>query len=128
MTSDMSSFTLEQATTLLQEITPRKEKDLVEKIMKNSILEPESSAPPKPSKPERRSKGHKKKGKSSSKIVLYEKKGIRTDLVAVEDYLDALHKHIDKNKKKKFLKNLFSSMKHDPFEQLNQLQNSDIGS
>ena len=75
-------------------------------------------------KPKKKSKA----GTDTSKLVFYEKKGIRTDYVAVENYIKALHKHIKKYKSAAFVKKLFSPVKHDPFEMLNQLQNSDIGS
>lgn len=113
LTADLSGITLEQATTLLNDLTPEKERLIVEKIIER----------------QNESLRKKKASKSSnSKLVLYEKKGIRTDLVAIENYVEALYKHIDQEKKKTFMKKLFSPLKHDPFEMLNQLQNSDIGS
>jgi hypothetical protein len=115
LTADLSSINLEQATTLLHDLTPEKERIIVEKIIEKQAED-------------NRRKKSTKAGTDTSKLVLYEKKGIRTDLVAVESYVEALHKHINKNKKKLFMKELFSSVKHDPFEMLNQLQNSDIGS
>ena len=113
LTADLSGISLEQATTLLNDLTPEKERLIVEKIIER----------------QNESLKRKKSSKSSnSKLVLYEKKGIRTDLVSIENYVEALYKHIDKERKKKFMKLLFSPLKHDPFEVLNQLQNSDIGS
>jgi hypothetical protein len=115
LTADLSTINLEQATTLLHDLTPEKERIIVEKIIEKQAED-------------KRRKRSNKAGTDNSKLVLYEKKGIRTDLVAVESYVEALHKHVDKNKRKAFMKELFSSVKHDPFEMLNQLQNSDIGS
>lgn len=114
LTADISSYTLEEAMTLLKDLTPRKERKIVEKILEKQNQE-----------------RRKKKGKiavDNGKIVLYEKKGIRTDLVAVENYVEAMHKYIEKDHLNKFMNDLFSSVKHDPFEMLNELQNSDIGS
>lgn len=115
LTADLSGITLEQATTLLNDLTPEKERIIVEKIIER----------------QKESKRHKKSSRSKtdlSKLVLYEKKGIRTDLLAIEGYVEGLHLYIDKNKKKEFMKAAFTSLKKDPFAMLNLLQNSDIGS
>ena len=88
LTADLSSISLDQAITLLEEITPEKERMMVDKIIE------------KQSEIKNNSKKSNKLESESSKIVLYEKKGIRTDLVAVEHYVDALQKHLVKNKEK----------------------------
>lgn len=115
LTADLSGITLDQATTLLNDLTPEKERMIVEKIIERQT---ESS----------RKKKAGKIAADNGKLVLYEKKGIRTDLVAIENYVEALYMYLDKHKKKQFMKTLFTAIKHDPFEMLNQLQNSDIGS
>lgn len=105
LTADLKDYTLDQIMMFLREITPEKEAILIESI--------------------RKQKSRKKK---ESKIVLFERKGIQTDLIATEDYILSMHKFISAKMKKKFLKQAFTSIKKDPLELLNQLQNSDIGS
>ena len=41
---------------------------------------------------------------NEGKLVLYEKKGIRTDLIAIENYIEGLYTYIDRTKKKEFMK------------------------
>ena len=116
LTADLTNISLEQATTLLNDLTPEKERLIVEKIIESQT----------------RSKSKKNSRRlvpDNGKIVLFEKnKGIQTDLVSIEDYIQTAYKFIKNKKKGPFLKEVFTSIKKDPFEQLNQLQNSDIGS
>jgi hypothetical protein len=63
----------------------------------------------------------------SGRLVLYERKGISTDLFSIERYVDELADEVDDKCKSKFLTDTFSPIKKDSMEMLNQLQNSDIG-
>ena len=104
-----------EATKLLSDLTPEREREIVEKIIQSQ------------NRNERRSRGN-RTIPDNGRIVLFEKKGIQTDLVSIEDYIQTSYKYICKNMKKSFMKEAFVAIKKDPFEQLNQLQNSDIGS
>ena len=53
--------------------------------------------------------------------------GIKTDLFAIERYVDEIHLEIEKNAPD-FLKNLYQPLSRDSLALLNQLQNSEIGS
>ena len=76
LTADLREISLEQATNLLNDLTPEKERIIVEKIIEK----------------QKESKRHRSKNKKhhEGKLVLYEKKGIRTDLVAIENYIEGL--------------------------------------
>lgn len=50
----------------------------------------------------------------SGKLVLFERKGIQTDLFAIEKYVDQLSDEIDKNRRDQFLKESFSPIQKDP--------------
>jgi hypothetical protein len=86
LTADLTGIALEQATSLLNDLTPEKERIIVEKIIERQ-----------------NNKKHKSKSNKimceSGKLVLYEKKGIKTDLRAIEEYIKCLHKYIDGHKK-----------------------------
>jgi hypothetical protein len=112
LTADISGYNLEEAMTLLNDLTPEQERMIVENILKKQT--------------EGKRKRKSKLVPDTGKLVLFEKKGIRTDLVAVESYVDALWRYLDKEKKKEFMMELFTPVRYDPFVQLNELQNSDI--
>jgi len=90
LTADLREISLDQATTLLNDLTPEKERIIVEKIIEK----------------QKENKRHKSKSKKhhEGKLVLYEKKGIRTDLIAIENYIEGLYTYIDRTKKKEFMK------------------------
>lgn len=116
-TKNITDFPLDKAITLLNELTQEEQIMILDKIS-----EPRN----KPSSSHKKSKSS--RSSDTSKLVLFEKKGIQTDLICIEDYIRNLHKFIKSRMKREFMTEVFTSIKKDPFEVLNQLQNSDIGS
>ena len=60
-------------------------------------------------------------------IKFFEKKGIRTDLFAIERYVDEVQEEIKANRKE-FQQEIMKPMNKNPLDQLFQMQNSEIGS
>jgi hypothetical protein len=54
-------------------------------------------------------------------MVFYEKKGVKTDLFAIEKYVDELYSEIEDNRRGDFLKEAFTAVMKQPLAVLNQL-------
>ena len=60
--------------------------------------------------------------------MVFERKGIKTDLMTIERYIHELHGEVAKGDKVEFLQRVFSPIRRNALESLSQLQNSEIGS
>ena len=81
LAADLTNISLEQATMLLNDLTPERERIIVERIIQS----------------QNRTKGRSRGNRmvpDNGRIVLFEKKGIQTDLVAIEDYIQTSYKYL----------------------------------
>lgn len=63
----------------------------------------------------------------SGRFLIFERKGIKTDLFAIERYVEEVLQEVIKDKTK-FLHNINTAISKKALDVLNQLQNSEIGS
>lgn len=125
LTADLEKIELEQALVYLNDMSVEKEAALLKEYLKYSEDDALNSWDlDRPDKDSDESKMF----TDSGKLVLYERKGIATDLFSIEHYVDELATEVDEKCKSKFLTDTFTSIKKDSMNMLNQLQNSDIGS
>jgi hypothetical protein len=125
LTADLDKIELEQALIYLNDMSVEKEAALLKEYLRYSI-EDEGLGSWDIDKHDKDS-DESKMFSDSGKLVLYERKGISTDLFSIENYVDELAEEVDAKCKPKFLTDTFTSIKKDSIAMLNQLQNSDIG-
>lgn len=127
LTADLDKIDLEQALVYLNDMSVEKEAALLKEYLKysgDSGLDLYSLDCDR----QDRDSDDSRMFSDSGKLVLYERKGISTDLFSIESYVDELCAEVDDKCKSKFLTDTFTPIKKDALEHLNQLQNSDIGS
>lgn len=127
LTADLDKIELDQALVYLNDMSVEKEAALLKEYLKYSGGEDIDLHSWDGDKNDKDSDEN-KMFSESGKLVLYERKGISTDLFAIEQYVDELSSEVDDKCKSKFLTDTFTPIKKDSVEMLNQLQNSDIGS
>lgn len=127
LTADLDKIDLEQALFYLNEMSAEKEQALLKEYLKYSAGDDMDLHSWEGDRHDRDS-DESKMFSDSGKLVLYERKGISTDLFSIEKYVDELCDEVDRKWKSKFLTDTFTPIKKNSLELLNQLQNSDIGS
>lgn len=126
LTADLEKIELEQALIYLNDMSVEKEAALLKEYLKYSEEDALNSW--ELDNRHERDSNDSNMFSDSGKLVLYERKGISTDLFSIERYVDELATEVDDKCKPKFLTDTFTPIKKDSMAMLNQLQNSDIGS
>ncbi len=100
ITADLTGIDLEHALALLNDLSPDKEAEILREFLeKQGELdeEPEAEVEEKDSEKPEDNKDWKILGDYSGKLVMFERKGIKTDLFAIERYIDELYEDVDSN-------------------------------
>jgi len=112
LTADLDKIDLEQALIYLNDMSVEKEAALLKEYLKYSGGEDIDLSSWEIDKQDRES-DESKMFSDSGKLVLFERKGISTDLFSIERYVDELATEVDNSCKAKFLTDTFTPIKKD---------------
>jgi hypothetical protein len=110
LTADLEKIDLEQALIYLNDMSVEKEAALLKEYLRYSGGDDSDLISWEADRNERDS-DESKMFSDSGKLVLYERKGISTDLFSIEKYVDELASEVDDKCKPKFLTDTFSPLK-----------------
>lgn len=117
LTADLSGIELEHAQQLLNDLSAEKEAEILREFLeKQGNMEEDEDRMD--------YLGY----QDSGDMVFYEKQGIKTDLFAIEKYIDEVYSDIETKRKPQFLEDAFKPFVKDAEKTLSDLQNCDLGS